>query len=458
MLSFFHFLAKNQLNRQIIKLALPLMLQNLSYTLLGVADTFFVSRVSTDAVAAVGLAGVLFFAVMLLFRSTATSSVVFIGQAHGAQDDKALGKAVWQVLNVVFWLSILALLVLPWFYRSIFSLISPQNAPQVLAFGKSYLTIRAFEVPFAMFSGVVWGFLVGRGDSRTPMILAWVQVIINIILDWLLVEGNLGMPALGVAGAAYATVMANLLNAALSAYILWQKEYRQRYDLSKIQLASTQEMGHILKIALPMGLGDFLEVSAFTAFFTIIGQLGTDILAANNISLQYMSLSFTLGMGIGMAASSLVAQKLGAKDPDSAEKVGYQASYLAMIVMGFIGLSYLIAPAWLMSLFSQDAGVIAAGVTVLKLVAFYQVIDALTIVLASSLNGAGDTRFTMIARALLSWLFFIPFAWYVALKLDKGIWGAWFTALFYLGALMLVYLWRFRSGKWKSLELVITNP
>jgi multidrug resistance protein, MATE family len=443
---------KQGLNKQIIFLAAPLIFQNLSFTLLGVTDTFFVAQVSTEAVAAVGLAGVMFFALMLLFRSTANSSIVFIGRAHGAKDDKAIGEAVWHVLNMVALLS-LATLALPWVFTFLFQFAAPNDGSAVRELGTTYLQIRAFEVPFAMFSGVVWGFLVGRGDSRTPMLLAWMQVLLNIVLCYLLVPGNLGFPALGVAGSAYATLSATVTHAVVSAIILWSKTNRQRYGTGKFKRASLAELREVLRIGLPMGFGDFFDVAAFSVFFAMIGRLGTSTLAANNIALQYMSISFTMGVAIAQACSSLVAQYLGAKDTKLAERAGYRATFLGMIVMGFVGLCYLIAPAALMDIFTDDATVIAAGVTVLKLVALYQVFDALAIVLGGALNGAGDTTFTMVVRGGIAWLVFLPVAYVLIFVVEAGVWGAWLAACVYLIGLAIAYFIRFRSGRWKLLEL-----
>ena len=106
-----------------------------------------------------------------------------------------------------------------------------------------------------------------------------------------------------------------------------------------------------------------------------------------------------------------------------------------------------------MSIFSQEQSVIEAGVTILRLVALYQVFDAVSIVLAGALNGAGDTRFTMWTRTLLAWGMFIPMVWILIFPLDSGIWGAWLAALIYLAGLGVVYLIRFRSGHWKTIEL-----
>lgn len=437
---------------QVARLAGPLVLQNFSQTLLGVVDTYFVSRISTEALAAVGLSSVMFFAVLMLFRSTANSSVVFVGRAYGERDNTKIGTAIGRSLNMVGWMS-LVVLVLPWLFASLMVLASPGDNPLVRELGTRYLQIRTIGIPLVMFSAVVWGFLVGRGDSRTPMILAWITVLSNIFLDWILVLGNLGVPALGVAGAAYATVMANGLNAILSAVILWSGPNRRMFHTAKIRLASWSELYGILRIGLPLGVGDFIEIASFSAFFALIARLGTDVLAANQVALQYMSISFTFGFAVNMATSSLVAQYLGARQPDIAENVTYRAVALAMAGMGIIGLSYLIAPTTLMGIFSQEQSVIVAGVTILRLVALYQVFDAAGIVLMGALNGAGDTRFTMLTRLFLAWGIFIPLVWVLIVPLDTGIWGAWFAALIYLAGLAVVFFIRFRTGYWKTIEL-----
>lgn len=443
---------RSGLTRQIALLAGPLVLQNLSQTLLGVVDTYFVSRISTEALAAVGLSSIMFFAVLMLFRGAANSTVVFVGRAFGADQPERIGTAIWRSLNMIVWLSLLVVF-LPSLFAGLMSVAAPSDSPVVREMGTTYLSIRAFEIPLVMFSAVVWGFLVGRGNSRTPMILAWITVLSNILLDWMLVLGNLGAPALGVAGAAYATLMANAINAALSAWILWSRSSRREFGTGKFRLASWAELKGVLQVGLPMGAGDFIEIASFSAFFALLARLGTDILAANQIALQFLSVSFTFGIAVSMATSSLVSQNLGAKRPEIAEKVTYRAIGLAMAGMGLIGLSYLIAPAWLMGIFSQEQSVIEAGVFVMRLIAFYQVFDALGIVLAGALNGAGDTTFTMAARSIMAWGMFIPLVWLLIYHFDAGLAGAWSGALLYLGGLAFVYLIRFRSGRWKTIEL-----
>ena len=443
---------RSGLTWQVARLAGPLILQNLSQTLLGVVDTFFVSKIGTEALGAVGLASVMYFAVFMFFRSLANSTAVFVGRAHGEQDNAKIGTAVWRSLNVIAWLSLLTF-ALPWLFSTLMAIAAPADSPAVRDLATNYLQIRAFEIPLILFSGVVWGFLVGRGDSRTPMLLAWATVITNIFLDWVLVLGNLGAPTLGVVGAAYATVLANGLNVILSAFVLWSRTNRATFATSQPHLATWAELRSVFRVGLPIGLGDFIEIASFSAFFALIARLGTDVLAANQIALQYMSVSFTMGAAISMATSSLVSQYLGAKQPKTAEKVAYRAVGLAMSIMGIVGLSYLIAPTTLMGFFSEETAVIQAGVTILKLVAAYQVVDGLGIVLAGALNGAGDTRFTMWARTIMAWGMFLPLVWLLAFRFDLGIGGAWAGAFIYLGGLGIVYFLRFWRGQWQYIEI-----
>ncbi len=432
-------------------MAAPLILQNVSQTLLGVIDTWFVSSLGSLAVAAVGLAGVIYFTFLVLYQSVMRSMVALVGRAHGANEDAKIGDIVWRGFSTAALLS-LSLLGLPWLLRVLVGAAAPDAA--VAELGITYVSIRVFEVPFVMFSAVVWTFLVGRGDTRTPMFIMWGMVLVNIFLDWVLVLGNLGAPALGVAGAAYATILANVFNVIVSASILWSKRNRQQYGTGVPRMAPWADIQKTLALGLPAGLGDFIEIASFSLFFSMIGQIGTQALAANNIAVQYMSLSFTIGIAFSMTASSLVSQYVGSKELDLAEQAAYRAVLFSLLTMGLIGLSYLIAPERLMGIFSDEPPVIEAGVTILRLIAIYQVFDAIGIVFAGALLGGGDTRFTMLVRLALAWGFFMPLTYAMIFVWDLGVWGGWMAALVYLLLLAIAYTWRFRSGKWKTLEVV----
>ncbi|MEM8857374.1 MAG: MATE family efflux transporter [Chloroflexota bacterium] len=276
---------------------------------------------------------------------------------------------------------------------------------------------------------------------------------LNIFLDWVMVPGNLGVPAMGVAGAAWATVLANLFNAILSGSIIWSRHNRSTYNTGEPRKTPWSDIRKSFEVGLPAGMGDFIEIASFSVFFAMIGRLGTETLAANQIAVQYMSISFTYGLAISMAASSLVSQFVGSGELSLAEKSAYRSLIIGMVGMGLIGLTYLISPAFLIGVFSEDPAVIEAGVTILRVIAVYQIFDAAGIVLSGALMGGGDTRFTMLTRLILAWGVFLPAAWLTIFRIDGGIQGAWIAALSYLFGLALIYFWRFRSGYWKTIQL-----
>ncbi len=437
---------------QVLAIATPLVLQNMAQTMLGVIDTWFISSIGTEAIAALGLAGVIFFTFYVFYRNSLNALVAFIGRAHGSGDNKKIGEIVWRGFAVVGLLS-LSVLVLPWFFTWIMGIAAPADSGRVAEYGALYMRIRSTEIPIAMFNAVGWAFLVGRGDSRTPMFMMWAMVAVNILLDWIMVPGNLGVPALGVAGAAWATVLANLFNLVVTSLILWSPKNRATFDTGRPRLSNWSDIRRVIEIGLPAGFGDFIEIGSFSVFFAFIGSLGTQALAANQIAVQYMSISFTFGLAISMAASTLVSQFVGAGDPSTAEKAAYRALAIGMGGMGLIGLTYIIAPEVLMSVFTDDQTVISAGVAILSIIAIYQIFDGAGIVLSGALMGGGDTTFTMITRLILAWGFFLPMAWLAIFRLDSGVTGAWITALIYLSTLAVVYFLRFRGGKWKEIEL-----
>ena len=213
----------------------------MAQTLLGVIDTWFISSIGTDAIAALGLAGVIFFTFYVLFRNSLNTLVAFIGRAYGADDFKKIGDIVWRGLSVAGLLS-LTVVILPWLFTFIMGWAAPADSGRVAEYGSLYLRIRSIEIPIAMFNAVGWAFLVGRGDSRTPMFMMWAMVAVNIFLDWVMVPGNLGVPPLGVAGAAWATVLANVFNLVVTALIIWSPKNRSEFNTGSPRWTSWEDM------------------------------------------------------------------------------------------------------------------------------------------------------------------------------------------------------------------------
>ncbi len=438
-----------QLTKQLVKLAGPMVLSNLAYTLLGAVDTFFMGRVSTLALGAVGIASMAFLAPSLILRGTIGGAMPFAARRYGAKDYNGAGQALQHFLLLAVLLIPLTL-VLPLAFDLYFGLTQPD--PKITELAQEYIRVRLWEIPFSLLSGAMFSFMMGIGNSRTPMVMSWTAVIVNIAANYVLVFGKLGFPALGLVGAAWGTVFAVAIQTGLYALITWRR-YAAQYNLRSWSFPSWSQLVAMIKVGFPIGLADSIEVSAFSTFLALISRLGPIELAASQIANQISALAFMPGFALGSATGSLVGRYLGAGHPETSQAVGYRGAMLGVGVMGLVGVLFLIIPRTLAGIFSADANVLALSVILLRLMALYQIFDGLNIVFRGALNGAGDTRFTGLVTVIGAWGLFVPSTYIWAFTFDFGLLGAWAGAIGYLIVLGIVFTARFRSGKWKQIEV-----
>lgn len=437
------------LTGQLIALAAPIVLSNLAYTLLGVTDTAFMGRVSTLALGAVGLGNITFFTAAVILRSTTGGTMPFVARMYGAGDLPAAGRHLKHFIVLALGISPLAL-VLPWFFRLFFAVTRPD--PEVAAQAMTYMNIRLLELPFTLVNSAIVGFLIGIGNSRLPMALSWLAVSVNLAANYILIFGKLGFPAMGLIGAAWGTVIAVVVQTVAGVIITYSR-YRRSYQLTKLELPTLRDIASMVKVGLPLGLGDGIDVGAFSVFFALISRLGTVELAASQVANQITGVAFMPGFALGAATGSLVGRYVGAGKPSVAEAAGYRGVALGVGVMGVAGVLFLAIPNLLIAPFTRDPEVVRLGTLLLRVMAFYQIFDAMNIVFRGALNGAGDTRFTFVATTAAAWGVFIPGAYLAAFILGWGIAGAWIAALAYLVTLGIVSGLRFRGGRWKSIKL-----
>lgn len=430
--------------KRIARLSVPLMFSNLAQALHGVADTWFAARIGTDALAAVGLAGVIFLSVSVFYRGTMGYALIPLSRAHGKRNDSEIRSCLAEALNVLCWLSA-SILVLPFLLSWLMQFSVPNDSTSICELGTVYMQIRCIELPFMMFSTVVWSFLVAQGEARLPMQLAWATVVTNVVLDWGLVLGNLGMPPLGVPGAAIATTLATILNAAVSGVILWRKQYRDACPSANLCLVSTQRVAQFLRHGLPIGITEFAELASFAVFVALVAQLGEDVLAANQIATQYISVTFALSLAIATSAATLTAQNLGKGDVREARATVRSALLLSCTCLATCLIACLAFAKPLIQCFTSDPGVALIAQQVIMLVAIYQVVDSVALVLGHSLNAAGDTVFTMSTRLILGWGLMMPIAGLLVACSHIRITELWSCAILYVIGVAAVYCQRFRK-------------
>jgi MATE family multidrug resistance protein len=436
--------------RELIRLGSPIVLTNLAYTLLGVVDTFLMGRVSTLAVGAVGLASVSYLTVSFILRGLVGGVLPFVSRMYGAGELKQAGRFFKYFICIAVFISPMVFLF-PWIFRLFFLLIKPNV--DVVSSVLIYSDIRRFELPFTLINTVINGFLIGIGNSRLPMLTSWFSVIVNIVASYILIFGKLGFPSMGIAGVAWGTVIAVALQMVLSLYIVFRK-YSVEYRLKSWEWPKAKDLSTMLLVGAPMGLADGLELAAFTAFFSIISNIGSVELAASQIANQISSFAFMAGFALSAATGSMVGRYLGAGKKDLAFEAGFHGVFFGAGLMGIIGLLFLLIPGVLMAPFTNDIEVMRIGLTLLRLMALYQVFDAMNIIFRGALNGAGDTRFTMLLTLLAAWVLFIPGTMFIVFKMNWGVLGAWISAMGYTFLLSLTFLNRFYKGSWQKIRLI----
>ncbi len=435
--------AKN-LNSEMLKLALPLLFSNLATVLIGVTDTFFAGQLGTITLGAAGIGVMWYFTLYLLPKGMVASIIAFVSQAYGANDHPRVGR--WLSNFLMLGLALLPLGIL--FVPLLTILIGSSGAePAVQTLALEYVKVRVFEMPFALLSTILIGFLVGIGDSRTPMLVNWGVVLGHVFLNWVLMFGMFGAPKLGLVGTALGSVISVGIGAVIFSLIVWFRHAKKYFV--RLQFPRRTEWLEMLRIGTPMGALEMLEVSAFTVFLALTARISTEALAASQVGNQISSLAFMPGFALGSATASLVGRYIGAKNLKTANQATFAGVRLGMIWMGVIGLFFLVLAEPLARVFSSDEKVILLTASLLRLMAFYQLFDAANIVFRSALLGTGDTQFAALITLFSAWAIMVGGA-YLIVTNGGGIVEIWLAPFAYLAILSVVYWMRWQAGHWRT--------
>ncbi len=426
--------------RRVITMAWPIIISMLSFTAMDLADTLFVGWLGTVELAAVGLAATVLFLLQCFFMGSLQGVSIVSSHAKGAEN---LNRARRAAVTGLFLAVPAGLFVVSTSFMDvwIFALMGGEAVVQAVA--SDYFSVRVWGVPFLFIMLAICNHYQGLGDTRTPMKINLVANGLNILLTPMLIYGVGPFPALGVEGAALATIGAQFvgMTIALVHFGLHQRE-RMGFDLTVAR--------DILRLGLPMGVRYVLGVMGFTVFTAFLARLGTVELAAHQIAIRVVSVSFLPGHGIGQAAAILTGQRVGARQFDAVNEVVWAALRVAWTLMGALGVIFWFFPEAISQIFIDDPRTITLAGQLLMVAAWFQLLDATVMVLVQSLNGTGDTRFTMIVGVTTTWTIMLPTAWFLGFYLNLGAVGAWLAFIVELIVLNSILIWRFRSGGWRT--------
>ena len=446
---------------ELLRLAMPLVAVYASRMAMGFIDFFMVSALGTDAQAAISPATLLVWAFICLGMGASTSVQTFTSQADGRGEPERGAAYAWQTVYIGLAAALFtwpATELVPTVYGWIGAL--TQHAPAVQALEIDYTRIALWSVTPAIISAGLEGFFNGVQRPRITLIAVLASLGTNLIGNYALIWGHFGLPAMGIAGAALATVIGWWVRVLVLLVAFCSPAFDRRYHTRRSFPLRLEQCRDIARIGGPTGVAWLVDISSWVVFLHLIVPLfGTTAMAATNVGLQYTHLAFMPAVGVGMALCSQVGFAIGAGRPEDAERRTRVALVITMGYMGSIGLLLLVLRDPLMRLASGDPAVIAAGHWVLCWVAVYQVFDAMSITYIFALRGAGDTRSPAILNALCCWLIFLGGGYLVAaLRPEWGFNGPWLMAVTYLTVLGLLLWWRYRSGSWRRIRLFDERP
>lgn len=394
-----------------------------SQNVLNLVDTAFVGRLGKASLAAVGMGGFAnwLLIALLLGLGAGVQATAARRKGEGALGETAVGLNAALLLAAACGIPVAVLGV--HFAPQIFALLN--DDPAVQAPGAAYLGVRFIAAPFAAANFAFRGYWNGTDRSKNYMMTLVLMHIINITLDWALIFGHLGLPALGVTGAAWATTTA----LAFGTLFYFGLGWLQARDGGFLRPRGTWAvLPAIVRLAIPASLQQFVFSAGFVAFFVIAGKVGTDALAASNVLVNLMLLCILPGVGLGISGATLVGQALGRGDAADARAWGEDVIKVGMLLMGGIGLVLAAAArTWLGLFIDGDPATVGLAVAPLILLGLGQVFDSVGVVLTQTLIGIGDTFAILRISLIGQWLLFLPLAWWLCVVQGGGLltlWGA----------------------------------
>jgi multidrug resistance protein, MATE family len=447
------FIIDRVLAKEVLHLAFPVVMGMASITAIGLTDTIMVGRLGAEALAATGQAAIIFWAIHWVTRSIEVASQALIARRYGEQQYHLCGKILDNAMAVSFFVGIIGMFVLYFGGQPLMSLTSTHENVVDLATG--YIQILSMALWASSLFFAMRGFFSGIGKTRIFLLSALIMLVTNVVCNYIFIFGKFGMPRMGVRGAALGSAIAFV--AAFIFMILYilgisGRNFRKEFSAFHFQF-DKDTIKEIVQLAAPNAFRGIMVIGGLAIFYAMVDRLDVIQVAIVNVVLNIQSVSFMPGYGFGVASATLIGQSLGAKDPDKAERSGYEAVKLGMIFMGTLGIVFFIAPEWVVKLFTDDERVIASAIFPLMLVGVVQIVDAAGMVFSTALEGAGNTQWVMKAEIFVNWGIFLPLTYLLTFTLNLHHYGPWIAWAAYITIFGLMCIWKFREGKWKEIRL-----
>jgi MATE family multidrug resistance protein len=430
--------------RPMFSLAVPVVFAELGWMAMGIVDTLMVGRIGPEAIGAVGVGTSLFMGVVIVAMGVLLGLDTLVSHAFGA--GRLLDCHRWLLHGCV--LVGVVSLPLTWMLWLVAGWLDAWGLdPRVLEPTRSYLGAVTWSVVPLLLYTAFRRYLQGMGVVRPIMMALLTANVANVILNWMLIFGNLGAPALGVTGAAWATVGSRVVMAGFLLLVIAHRERGLQPGLLQTPLrVDLSWMRRLLVLGSPAALQITLEVGVFAAATALAGRLVPAALAAHQIALNVAAFAFMVPFGVSSAGAVRVGHAVGRVDPHAASRAGWTALLFGVGFMTLAALTFVTIPSLLISAFTTDPRVLDIGVSLLLVAAVFQMFDGLQVVATGVLRGLGDTRTPMLWNLAGHWLIGLPLGYTLCFNVGFGVVGLWWglsTGLIICGIALLA-VWRQR--------------
>lgn len=433
-------------SRAVILLAIPMMLEMSMESLFAIVDIFFVAKLGAAAIATVGLTEMLLTVLYAMAIGMTVSVTAMVSRRIGEKNPQAAAVVAGQSIWIAGILALIIGVIGGWYAPELLRLMGAEA--EVITLGSSYTGIMLGGSATVFYLFLLNAVFRGAGDATIAMRSLWLANGINIVLDPCLIFGLGPFPEMGVTGAAVATTIGR---GVAVLYQLWELaghggRIRVRFKHLKIVPGV---MGSLLRLSIG-GICQFMiTVLSWIFLMRIIATFGSAAVAGYTIGLRVIEFVLLPAWGLGNAASTLVGQNLGAKQPQRAEESAWIATRYNVIFLSSVAVFFVLFAEPIIRLFTQEPAIVDIGVQCLRILSFGYPLYAVGMVLVQSINGAGDTFTPSILNLICFWLIMVPLAWWLAHSTSLQANGVIWAMVISESLLTLLVVLLFRRGKWK---------
>ncbi|WP_334778186.1 MATE family efflux transporter [Nostoc sp.] len=448
-------------------LAVPLVVAQLAQSATGFVDTVMMGWLGSQTIASGALGGVIFSYCLLIVSAIVSAVSPLAAQAYGTGNKEKVGTIVRLGLGISLVLGIPITLLL--YNGGALLLLLGQNANTV-ALAEIYLRAIALGFIPALGFAVLKSFLSALLQPQLVIVTVVLGTLLNITANYVLMFGKLGFPALGLAGIGWASALSLWsMFVALTVYILNQPRFAvygifRASSKKAFSLEHRRIIGEIFQVGLPIGGLIAVEAGLFTVVTFIIGQLGTNALAAHQIALQTIAISFQIALGISLATTVRVGQLVGQNDLLATRLAGYVGIAIAALCMSLVGITFWLVPKSIISLYidindPSNAHVVVLAIKLLGVAAIFQIVDGVQVTAGGALRGLKDTRIPMFIGIFAYWCVGLSTGYTFGISSGYGAIGLWWGLAIGLGIAAMVMTWRFSNKTTKGLpkKKITTN-